>query len=151
MKTKTISVRVTENNLKELAGLYSLMPGTSAAKAIKYFLYLRRNAYKKIKGIFTESEMTGIVASLNGTMLESSFITMQDNNIILLNHLEDSEKLESMSENYHFDYNKMIKKVAKLDHLQTFIIFDECRRFWNDEAAYGAPAPNLEAFLKDIC
>ena len=127
------------------------MPGTSAGKAVKNFLNLRRNSFAMLKGVFTKNEMEGIVASFNSTILESSFISMRNNNDILFNLIIDNELVNHLSLNYHFDYKLMIAKIKKLDHLQTFILFDECYRFWHDEAAYGAPAPNLEKFLNDIC
>ena len=151
MKTNTISIRVSDQHLAELSKLYSKMPGTSAGKAVKNFLNLRRNGFTILKGTFAKNEMEGILATFNNTILESSFYAMRDNNNLLITLLQDVETLERISKSYDFDYDKMIKKVKKLDHLQTFILFDECYRFWHDEAAYGAPAPNLEKFLNDIC
>lgn len=136
---KVTSTRVEEEILSKYAEIYkSAAAGTTVA--IESFISLRVRTLNEIKGIFTNEEITAIVANLNGTMRQEAFMYKS----VFIASIEDGEKFDHLSTQYSFDYAEFIKKIEKLTEAQSYFLMDRIFLFWENNES-------LEALLKEMC
>lgn len=114
-------------------------------RVVATYLQLRELALTEIRGIFTPNELTGIVDAFNGTLVTTPTVIPPAQ--MIRYELADAETLQDQSLRFGYNAAHMQRKLESLSETQAFFLIDECLRFWNEPAAYGAPTPDLEKFL----
>ena len=99
-------------------------------RSVSAFLLLRRVSLKKLKGIFSKEELTGIVAAQNGCFIDFNFGISPKN--MLKISMEDSINLEGNDAMYLYDAEMLFTKIEILDDLLSMFLLEECYRFWQN-------------------
>lgn len=101
----------------------------SLNRSVTAFLLLRKISLRELKGIFSKNELTGILASFNGTIIDFSIgIPPAD---LLRIQIEDSIDLENNDSMYQYDAIDLLMRLNLLDNLKAMFLLEEIYRFWN--------------------
>lgn len=142
----TNSYRTTQDNKDALTGLYGSVSAGSE-NAVNAYVNIRPRVLRELKNQFTKEELSLIVDSLNGTIFDPKLAT---NNSMLSAGIEDSISFDGIDEKWGVDKESILNKITNLSAAHTYFLMEEISRFWNIPKAYGAPTPDLEAFLNNF-
>lgn len=84
----------------------------------------------EIQGVFTPSEWSFLVDSLNGTMITDTF---RCNVQALVAHCEDSAKYEYLDKKWGVDMTKFLEKIKALHGANIDAIYARVEDFWENE------------------
>lgn len=130
-----------KQDLSELHGSVS----SGAGRAVEIYLALRSRSLHNIKGRFDRKELSYLVDMLNGTMFDPKLAVIPD---VLIAGIEDADEYEQLGAKWDVDIEVLSAKVRDLTSAESCFLIEEINRFWYGQG-YGAPTPELEAFLDE--
>jgi hypothetical protein len=113
-----------------------------------YALRAQNLANRELKNVFTKAELSAIVDNENGTMIG---IRYWGNKQMFLYSLEDGINLDGLDKKWGIKWETVKSKIEKLPDTVFLALHESIYRFWNEGAAFGSPAPNLENFINFYC
>jgi hypothetical protein len=143
--TKKYTFNFDQLFMQELSRLYGTQT-EGVSRPADIWLQIRKRVSKKLQGYFSREELSCMVDTLNGTIIDSALTT---NKVMLIASLNDGNEYENLYERWGVDGDKLIEKIEQMSIDEYAYLIDEIYRFWNIQEAYGSPSPNLEAFMID--
>jgi hypothetical protein len=135
---KHVNVNLTDTLAENYARVYGkATPGV--AFAAEAFMTLRTRSLARLKGIFSEQEITAICDCYNGIMPQPEFMSRD----VFIAQLEDSEKYQSISSKHEFSLENLREKVEKLHDSEVFFLLDRIYSFWETESSNPDSLTNL--------
>jgi hypothetical protein len=132
-----------ENLQMQMAKLYPTTKTEMLDRVVQMHLTFRKLVLRNIKGVFSCNELTGIVASFNGTII--NFDLGIPPKFMLTAGMEDSISLDGNDRMYDYEAEPLLEKIAALSELDAMFLLEEVSRFWNESRN-----PELEDFIKQF-
>lgn len=140
---KATPTRISYKLINEYGKLYTNYR-EGIERSLEGYLLIRERSIRRLKGLFSNDELSAMIDSFNGTMMLPEFMT---NTSIFLAHMEDSFKMDYLSDRWGINCNKLTEKLKGLNDFDTYVLQEEIYRFWNEPRAYNN---NLNEFLERL-
>lgn len=138
MSTKTISIRISEEQAKYLVDNFSSV-SNGVNEALSVLEMIRLYSTKELEGKFKPEEWCFLIDSLNGTLTEGMF---RCNAGALAAHCEDAAKYEGTGEKWDINLHILTSKIKNLTGAQVEALYRRVEQFWADENK------NLESYTQ---
>ena len=126
MKT-TIGIRIHKSQLVKWDKLYKKAT-KGVGRISNGYINVRIKTLSEIKGIFSSNEILTIVGSLEGDFEPDLY-----DKPFLIGKVTEAEFTSKLSKLCKSDIGSIVRKIETLSAFQTYILCEECYRFWNTE------------------
>ena len=117
---KATTIRIEETECQRYADIYGTTSGGVTFAALG-FLALRRHEIKRLRGIFTRSELALIIDIFDGLVLMPEIMPSLDH---FMAHLDDECRYNNLPDKYGVSFDPFMTKIKSLSPASVFFLQD---------------------------